>query len=185
MTFRILPKQRKLKSALTNAARHEGGIAATEFALVLPFLLLVLMGVVELSNALLAKRKLLNAVQSASDLIGQKTDVTATELDTVYMAAHLTMNPLNTAAMKMGVASVRFDDTSGAPTLDWTDSDNGGAVHLPLDKAVGRGEAGASIVMVVGTYTYTPLIKLIIPVDINMSEIAYARPRKVSYILKH
>jgi len=184
MTFRILPKQTRLKTALERAVRHDGGVAATEFALILPILLLILMGVVELSNAMQAKRKLLNAVQSASDLIGQKTDVTAADLSSIYLAADLTMTPLVTTSLKLGVASVRFNDVTGAPGLDWIDGYNGGSVNLPLDKAVGRGEGGASIVIISGSYTYQPLIKLIIPASFTMSEVAYVRPRKVSYIMK-
>lgn len=184
MTFNILPKQKGPVTALKHAVRHDGGIAATEFAMILPIFLLILMGVIELSNAMLAKRKLLNAVQSASDLIGQNTDVTSTDLNSIYLAADLTMAPLNTATMAIGVASVRFDDITGNPTLDWTDGYNGGNVYLPLDKATGRGEAGASIVIVTGTYTYQPLIKLIIPASFTLNEVAYVRPRKVSYIMK-
>jgi len=62
MTFRILPRQPSIKTALRRALGHEGGIAATEFALILPVLILVLMGAIELTNALSAKRKLVNAV---------------------------------------------------------------------------------------------------------------------------
>lgn len=185
MTFNILPRQTKLKTAFLRAMRHDGGVAATEFALVLPFLLLILLGVVELSNAMQAKRKLLNAVQSASDLIGQKTDITSTDLDSIYLAADLTMTPLDTTSLAIGVASVRFDDTTGSPTLDWTDSYNGGSVDTPEDKATGRGEAGASIVIVSASYTYEPLVTLIIPASFDITEIAYVRPRKISYILKY
>lgn len=184
MTFRILPRQTRLMTALLRAVRHDAGVVATEFALILPVLLLILLGVVELSNVMLAKRKLLNAVQSASDLIGQQTDVTVTDLGSIYLAADLTMTPLDTTSMQLGIASVRFNDITGAPVLDWTDSYNGGNVYLPLDKAVGRGEAGASIVIVSGTYFYQPLIKLIIPASFNLTEVAYVRPRKVSYIMK-
>ena len=184
MIFTILPKQKGWKTAFRRAVRHDGGLAATEFAMILPFLLLILMGVIELSNAMLAKRKLLNAVQSASDLIGQKTDVTSTDLASIYLAADLTMAPLDTASLKLGVASVRFNDFTGSPSVDWADGYNGGNVYLPLDKATGRGEAGASIVIMTGTYTYQPLIKLIIPASFTLNEVAYVRPRKVSYIMK-
>lgn len=185
MTFSILPRQRNFKAAIVNGVRHDGGIAATEFAIILPVLLLVLMGVMELTNALSAKRKLLNAVQSASSLIGQQTNVTTADLDTFNLAARLTMSPLDVSTMTIGVASVRFDDTSGAPVLDWTASYGGGVVVDPLLKADGRGEAGDSIIITTGTYIYTPLIKLILPVSFVMSETTYVRPRTVSWVMKY
>lgn len=185
MGFKVLPQHHGLKKCLINIKADNKGVVAVEFALILPFLLLILMGVIELSNGLLAKRKLLNAVQTASDLISQEVDINATKLSSIYLASHLTMNPLNSANMTIGIASVRFDDATGEPTLDWADGDNSGAVTNPLVKAVGRGEAGASIIIVTGSYAYQPLVRLIIPVDFSMTETSYARPRKVSYILKY
>lgn len=185
MTFRILPRQKPLKTAFARALRHDGGIAATEFALILPVLLLVLMGTIELTNAMTAKRKLLNATQSAADLIGQETDITSTEFDTIYLAARLTMSPVDVTNMTIGVASVRYDDTTGAPTLDWTDSYGGGTVTDPLTKAVGHGEAGASIIIVSATNVYSPLVTLIIPTSFVMRETTYVRPRTVDYVIKN
>ena len=185
MKFKIFTTQRNLKKSLRTIGTDNTGVVAVEFALILPFLLLILMGVIELSNGLLAKRKLLNAVQTASDLISQEIDVNASKMSSIYLAANLTMNPLNAASMTIGVASVRFDDTSGAPTLDWTDGNNSGVVADPLTKAEGRGEAGASIIIVTGRYAYHPLVKLIVPVDFSMTETAYVRPRKVSYVIKY
>lgn len=185
MAFRILPRHRTFKAALTNAVRHDDGIAATEFALILPVLMLLLMGAIELTTALTAKRKLLNAVQSAADLIGQQTNVTSTDLNDIYLAARLTMTPLDVSTMTLGVASVRFDDITGNPALSWTDGYGGGTVVDPLSKAAGRGEAGASVIVVSGSYIYQPMIKLIIPVDFVMNEIVYARPRTVSWVMKY
>lgn len=185
MAFRIFPRQKSFKTALFAATRHEGGIAATEFALILPVLMLILMGTIELTNALTTKRKLLNAVQSTADLIGQQTNVTASDLSTIYLASRLTMTPLDVTTLSLGVASVRFDDLTGDPSLSWTDSYGGGMVTDPLVKATGRGEAGASIIIVSGSYTYTPLIKLIIPSNFVMNEIIYARPRTVSWVMKY
>lgn len=185
MNIRILPRQSSFRTALKRAFHHEGGIAAAEFALILPVLLLVLMGTIELTNALTAKRKLLNATQTAADLIGQETDVTSSDLSTIYLASRLTMSPLNAGTMSIGVASVRFDSTTGTPSLDWTDGYGGGEVVDPLLKADGRGEAGASIVILTTKYAYSPLITLIIPTSFFMSETTYVRPRTVSYIMKN
>lgn len=166
-------------------ADNERGIAATEFAMVLPFLLLLLLGIMEFSNVMSVERKLLNAMQSAADLIGQKTDVTDADLAEIYTAAQLTMSPYSTTPLTIGIASVRFDDTTGDPTLDWSDGWNGGSVVNPTTLATGHGEAGASIIIVSGVYTYTPLADLIIPNTLSLEEVSYMRPRKVDYILKY
>lgn len=163
----------------------QSGLAATEFALMVPVLLLILMGIIEFSNALSVKRKLLNSVQTTADLIAQQTDVTAADLDTFFLGGQLALAPFDTTKLTLGVASVRYDDDTGDPYLDWTDSYNGGSVFEPLVKAAGHGSAGDSIIIVSGAYAYSPLVSLIIPTDITMSELTYMRPRTVSYIIKN
>lgn len=178
MTFRILRK-------LTNFRKRDDGVAAMEFALVLPVLLIILMGTIEFSNVLMVERKLLNAMQSVADLIGKETDVSDADLDEIFYAAQLVMYPYASSNMTIGVASVRYDDDTGTPTLDWSDSWNGGSVQNPTTLAAGRGSAGESIIIVSGSYAYTPLSTLVITSSFSLGETSYVRPRKVDYILKN
>lgn len=181
MTSRML----QMTTTCRRFCRHTGAVAAVEFAMIVPVLLLIMLGVTELSNALTAKRKLLNAMQSTADLIGQTTDISDSDLTDIYTAAQLVMNPYDTSNMTIGIASVRFDNTTGDPSVDWSSSFNGGAVTNATTLAEGRGEEGASIVIVYGTYSYSPLSSIIIPVPITLTETSYVRPRKVSYIIKY
>ena len=163
--------------------RDTGGIAALEFAFMAPVLLLVLMGVIELTNALSAKRKLLASVQSTADLIGQQTNVTASDLDLYLLGGQLAFAPYDSGKLKLAVVSVRYDDISGDPYVDWTDSYNGGTVGDPLIKAQDHGDPGDSIIIVTGTYTYSPIASIVMAADVTMTEIAYVRPRTSSYVL--
>lgn len=163
--------------------RDARGIAALEFAFMAPVLLLILMGVIELTNALSAKRKLMASVQATADLVGQQTNVTASDLGLFMLGGRLAFAPHDTSKLKIGIVSVRYDDVTGAPFVDWTDSFNGGAVADPLTKAQGRGEPGDSILIVSGAYTYSPIASLIMPADVTMSEIAYVRPRTARYVM--
>ena len=172
-------------SASRRFTRNEQGIAATEFALVLPFLLMLLMGVIEFSNVMTVERKLLNSMQTTADLIGQQTDVTNSDLTNIFTAAKLTMSPFDTTPLTVGIASVLFDAGTGAPTLDWSSGLNGGSVVNPTVLADGHGEPGASIIIVSGVYTYTPLINLILPNALTLEEISYIRPRKVMSVMKY
>lgn len=174
-----------LRQTVRRFGCNDHGIAATEFAMVLPFLLMLLMGIIEFSNVMTVERKLLNAMQTAADLIGQKTDVSDADLAEIYTAAQLTMSPYSTVPLTIGIASVRFDDSTGDPTLDWSNGWNGGSVVNPTTLATGHGEAGASIIIVSGVYTYTPIAELIIPNTMTLEEISYMRPRKVDYVLKY
>jgi len=183
--MRLQSPHHRLFATFRTFARHEQGIAATEFALVVPFLLVLLLGIIEFSNVMTVERKLLNSMQTAADLIGQYTDISDSDLAEIYTAARLTMSPYSTTPMTIGIASVRFDDTTGAPVLDWSSGWNGGSVVNPTTLATGHGEAGASIIIVSGVYSYTPLADLVLPSTLTLEEVSYMRPRKVDYILKY
>ncbi|MFC1673155.1 TadE/TadG family type IV pilus assembly protein [Pseudomonadota bacterium] len=185
MKFRIHQPYSTPSQALSALSRREDAIAATEFALVLPFLLLLIMGVIELSNVMTVERRLLNSVQSTADLISQETDVTSADMSEIFTAAKLTLSPFSIVGFGVGTTSVRFNDTSGVPFVDWSHGLNGGTVADPLIKADGRGEPGDSVIIVTGTYTYEPLLSMIIPNNIILTETSYARPRKVRWVLKH
>lgn len=170
-------------SALKRFKRDTRGIAAVEFALMAPVLLLVLMGVVELTNALSAKRKLMASVQSTADLIGQQTNVTANDLNLYLLGGQLAFAPFDTNKLKLGVASVRYDDTTGNPYVDWSKAYNGGVVLDPELKAQGFGQPGESLIIVTGTYEYSPIASIIMPGAITLTEAAYVRPRTASYVM--
>lgn len=164
---------------------NERGIVAVEFALVLPALLLILLGTIEFSHVMTVERKLLNSAHTVADLLGQQTNVTDSDLDDLFIAGQLTISPFDTTNLQIGVASVRFDDTTGDPTLDWSDGWNGGEVQNPTTLADGRGDAGDSIIIVVSTYSYTPINSLIIPSTLTLTETTYVRPRTVDYVMKY
>ena len=60
-------------------AKNEEGVAAVEFALILPIMLAAYMGVVELSQALNADRKMTRATSTIADLASRSPLFDATE----------------------------------------------------------------------------------------------------------
>ena len=71
---------------------HDGGLAAIEFAFVLPIMLSMLIGLVELSDALGARAAVTNVAFSATDLVAQKSATTGPDMDTVFGALTVMLN---------------------------------------------------------------------------------------------
>ncbi len=72
--------------------RNTSGAVAVEFALILPILIVMIMGTIEITNLVTAQRKVLAAAQTISDLISQETDVTSTSLDDLISAGKMVMS---------------------------------------------------------------------------------------------
>ena len=69
---------------LNTARRAQSGMAAVEFAMVLPAMLALVFGAIEVSNALICKANVTNTASTAADLVGQETQVTDADLNDVY-----------------------------------------------------------------------------------------------------
>lgn len=91
-------------------ARSQSGMAAVEFALLLPIMVLMFFGAVELANMLLADNKLRAAASGAADLITQDSDgtITLTELTQVTSAVTEIMRPMQVDSTRFSLVITNF-----------------------------------------------------------------------------
>ena len=153
------------------------GLGAVEFALILPFLLFLWMGVVELIELHLAGRKATIAVQTAADLIAQEQSITLAKLQDITAAVNAVMEPYPTANMGYKFASIEAD-IDGNVSVGWqftqgniSSSDSVPAQALPL---VTQND---SVIAAVITYQHDTIFDLIVP-DVDLKEEAFSRPRR-------
>jgi Flp pilus assembly protein TadG len=165
--------------------RCRRGLAAVEFALIVPLLLLLYCGIIELTQLLIVSRKVLAVSQTTADLITQEVTITNSQLADIVKAANLILEPFPTASLTKNFASVRFNAVSGAPELVWQELfgvSPGGSSVLP--GTVGLGLAGEGVVVTTITYTYTPVFTSIVTGPLTLTEMAYSRPRKSKIVTR-
>ena len=158
------------------------GVAAIEFAMIAPVMVVMLTGIVEVSYLMMAERRVSGAAHATADLISQETDLTSAELSEIFVVASLIMDPFDNAGLTLGAVSVRYDDSTGDPAEDWTGSYNSGSVSSATTLATGLGSAGESVIIVTASYTYTPVLSAILSGPYTLSETAITRPRYLDYI---
>lgn len=190
-----------------NAWTHQGGLAAVEFAFILPVMLVLFFGVVEISMALGAKASVTSVASTAADLIAQESTVTTTDEQNVFNAASAilyphptsqTVNGQTSSLLKIVISSIVYDSkhptTSGL--VAWSDSSTGtGARSLgssytyPAD-AINPGntsnlvDAGGSIILVEVTYNYSSPTSQTVAGSWTMTSSFITRPRQVSQITR-
>ncbi len=95
--------------------RHDrSGVSATEFALILPVMLLLLVGMMELSNGINNWRKVTLLARAVSDLTSQgdkQNPVSAATMTDIFNASKLVMQPFNGANAKIVVSALGVDVT--------------------------------------------------------------------------
>jgi Flp pilus assembly protein TadG len=119
----------------------DSGLAAIEFAFVLPLMLAIYLGIVELSNGLSASRKVDLVAHAISDLTGQITGggtgsgqaaITDAEMQQIFLAGAALIAPLSATPLTITISEVLItQNTSGAyqAQVTWSVSYNGGTLR--------------------------------------------------------
>lgn len=146
--------------ALASFARARSGLAAVEFALVLPIMVLLFFGMLEASDLFTVNRRLANAANSLVDLAAHEPTITHAQLDDIIFGVTRILEPTDTSTVEMRVISiVKGSDVDALPTVHWSrDQDGGepytgGSTYDGLDDNLSL-NANSSLLVVEVEYTY-------------------------------
>lgn len=107
--------------------RSRSGVAATEFALLLPVMLTIWIGMIVGSDAFIASRKVTLLTRTLADMTTQMQAVSQSDLDSIFQATQAVMWPK--APTKMGMRVTSFDiDSAGKVFVDWSSVPTNGAL---------------------------------------------------------
>lgn len=166
--------------------RDTRGLAAVEFAMILPIMLTLYFGTLETADALTASRRVANVAETAADLVAQETTVSSADLNDVFAASTAILTPFDTAPIKITISSV-VASSSNVTTVAWS-SAYGGATARTVNSSItlptGLTTANSSIIMAEVTYSYVSPIAHFIVGPITMTETAYLRPRRSLTVAK-
>lgn len=155
------PVAQFFRSAARRLQADRRGIAAVEFALLLPFLLILLIGMSETVTALNTDRKVSQVASSAADLVAQTETISVGEIADIMVAAEQIMLPYSDSPLDVIVASVTFNE-AGQPKVDWSLNKSGANIWgsettPPIDIPESISVAGSSLIVGKASYTYVPL----------------------------
>ena len=165
--------------------RDERGVSAVEFAMLLPLMVSLYLGAVEVSQGIGADRKVTLTARTVADLVSQVSSVSNSDMTNSLNAASAVISPFSSANLKVVVSSVKID-AQGNATVAWSDTLNGAARSKGSSVAVPAAlkVPNSSLIWSEVTYTYTPVIGHFITGSINLSEQIYMRPRASDCVLR-
>ena len=165
------------------------GIAAIEFALILPLMALLFFGMLEASDLLTVKRKVANAANSLADLVSQDPTIEVAEIDDSIVGVRRLLEPADGAGFSVRVVSLVKGPNAGDPvTVHWSLDQDGdepyapGAVYDKLDEDTSV-RAEASLLLVEMDYEYSSGFSgRIFTMPFDFSQSAKRWPRKSSRV---
>jgi Flp pilus assembly protein TadG len=133
-------------------------VAATEFAIVVPFMLLLYVGGIELADGMAINVKVSATAHSVADMVTQNTSLSTASMQNILTGATAIVAPYPVTGGSSGslmtvTVSEITSDSSGRLTLQWSQSYNG--------TSFGPGRPG------IGSSTTPPYGALAVPTSLN------------------
>jgi Flp pilus assembly protein TadG len=168
-----------LRQRMARCLRDERGISAVEFALLLPLMVMLYLGGVEVSQGLTIDRKVTLVARTVADLAAQVSSISNAEMTDILNASASVLAPYSTDNAKVTVSQVCIDG-NGKATVNWSNTKNGTAraqgsvVTLPA----ALNEAGKPLIWGEVSYAYKPVIGYVITGTMTLTDQIYMRPRQ-------
>jgi len=177
---------RRMALGVRRMGRDRRGVSAIEFALIVPALIVLYVGTVEIGNALTVYRRTAQVAATAADLTAQVRSVTKSDIEDIQAAASSILTPFSTGPLKIVLTSVVADDKNNGK-VDWSCASKGGARSGSYNLPAGLTEPNSSVIVAEIEYSFTPLIGLstmFSPGSFDMTRTFYTRPRRSMKVAK-
>lgn len=178
MTLSRIRSFYRIAARVRDLAQDQRGVSAVEFALLLPFMVAIYLGSVELSQGIATDRKVTLAAHTVSDLISQVSSINNSDMNNTLNAGVAVMAPNPRVNLTVVVSSVDID-AKGQATVVWSDAFNGTArrpnarVAIPPALAV----PNTTLIWSEVSYRYSPAIGHLLTGILTLQDQSFMRPR--------
>ena len=184
----------KISPRVRDLLSDRSGLAAVEFAMIFPIMVVLYFGVVEFSSAIAVDRKATQVARTLSDLTSQSMTVADTDIKNFGEAAKAIMTPYPPSPLVSSITEVYIDKVSGVARVQWSKGltigptgdvsiaaaaphNPGDVVTLPPALVAAK---GTFVIWSEVGYTYTPAVGIMLAsTGITFRDVAYTRPRLV------
>jgi Flp pilus assembly protein TadG len=159
------------------------GIAAVEFAMIVPIMLVVFFGTVEFSSGVAVDRKVTLMSRTLSDLTSQSISVADTDLSNFFAAGTAIMTPYSPTPISSTITELWVNSSLQA-RVQWSKGSAplavSSVVTIPSQLAV----ANTYLIYSQVSYLYVPTIGYVMAKGgVNLSDVAFTRPRQSTCVI--
>jgi Flp pilus assembly protein TadG len=185
----------RARCSVLNLIGDCNAVAAVEFTLIAPMMLVMFFGTVEFSTGVAVNRKVTLIARTLSDLTSQSLSVADTDLSNFFIASNAIMTPYPGAPTQATLCELYVNPTTLAVKVEWIKSatfSSSGAVVLAAGVATNCPIAIPSQLVVAGTYlifskvtyAYTPVVGYLgVTPTFTLGDVSYTRPRQSKCVI--
>jgi Flp pilus assembly protein TadG len=178
----------RVRVAIAGFFKDRSGIAATEFAVIVPLMLVMFFGTIEFSSGLAVDRNVSLVARALANLTSQGTQATVPDLTNYFGAGNLIMTPYTSPNMNMTISELYIDPSSGNARVQWSygNAPRGisSVVGIPSSLIARNPTTNAInpsqyVILSEVNTVYTPTIGYVMAKSgVTLSDVAYALPRQ-------
>nr|WP_314433697.1 TadE/TadG family type IV pilus assembly protein [uncultured Brevundimonas sp.] len=165
------------RNIVSRLARDTKGLAAVEFAILAPVMILIYVGVAEVCQGYMAMKRTNHVAAMVGDLVTQNSAIDQTGFTNIFGIGDQIMAPFPVASLKQRITSVtRISATK--LQLDWSKGD--GMAPMTLSEAVVPDDViapGQTVIITEAYYTYESPLGYVLPTLTNFKHTTYLQPR--------
>jgi len=176
----------RARVAIAGFFKDRSGIAATEFAVIVPLMLVMFFGTIEFSSGMAVDRNVSLAARAVANIVSQGTQATNADLANAFNGGNKIMTPY--AAPNMTVSELYIDPSSGNARVQWSQGNAprsiSSVVAIPSSLIARNPTTNAInpsqyVILSEVNTVYTPTIGYVMaPSGVTLSDVAYAIPRQ-------
>lgn len=171
---------RRARTRIDRFLRADSGVAATEFAVILPVLLFMLLAFYDAVTALAIYTKTRYATAALAELTNQYTTIHDSDLATIVGATASVLAPYSSSPASVSISQVAIS-SSGSATVSWS---NTLAAGSSFSLASGLAVPGSYLIYCKVSYVFTPVFGLLTSAPITLSDSIFVSPRNSASIMR-
>ena len=169
----------RMRRAALDLSGDKRGVAAIEFAMIMPVMLVLFFGTVEFSSGVAVDRKVTLMARTLSDLVSQNISVNDTQITNIFNASTGVMTPYSATPLKSTITELFIDPATKVARVQWSkgDAPRGAGTTVAIPAALQVGDT--YLIYSEVSYLYTPAVGYVMAkAGINLSDFTYTRPRQ-------
>jgi Flp pilus assembly protein TadG len=179
----------RVRRSADGLLRDHSGIAATEFAVIVPIMLVMFFGTVEFSSAVAIDRKITLMARTLANLTSQGLSVNDAAIANFRAASGAIMTPYSGPlypAPNTTVSELYIDPATGVARVQWSQGSQPRTVGTPVAipaslislDAQGKIIPQQYLIFSEANFLYTPTVGYVMTSGVSLSDVAYTRPRQ-------
>jgi len=195
-------QMRSSASALRDGAMDESGVSAIEFALIAPVLIVMFMGLCDLSTAVMTQLHVDRSAEGTGDVVATYSALQTSDMVNMFTVASQFLQPYSATPLNVRITDI-YSNQNGSAKVYWSCALNNYSAantftpytaNSTVSTAVGANantlvetvsflpDANSSVIVVEINYTFSSPTNQIISGTHLMTSTAYLQPRQGLYI---